>query len=134
MTVLYTDASGKPVDIENLEQGVDFLAHVTVQNTSSYEQYNEISLIQIFPSGWEILNDRMQNGPSDNASAFSYQDIRDDRVLTYFNLKPGEKKKFAVQLHAAYAGKFFLPATLCEAMYDNKIFARNQGKWVNVTK
>ncbi len=87
MTVQYTDASGNPVDIETLQQGVDFLAHVTIQNTSSYERYNEISLIQIFPSGWEILNDRMQNGPSADASAFSYQDIRDDRVLTYFNLR-----------------------------------------------
>ncbi len=134
MTVQYTDASGNPINIESLQQGVDFLAYVTIQNTSSYERYNEISLTQIFPSGWEILNDRMQNDPSADAGKFSYQDIRDDRVLTYFSLKPLEKKKFVVQLHAAYAGKFFLPATLCEAMYDNKIFARNQGRWVNVVK
>jgi uncharacterized protein YfaS (alpha-2-macroglobulin family) len=134
MTIQYTDASGNPIDIEKLQQGADFLANVTIQNASSYEAYNEVSLIQVFPSGWEILNDRMQNGPSDDASAFSYQDIRDDRVMTYFNLRPSEKKKIVVQLHAAYAGKFFLPATLCEAMYDNKIFARNQGKWVSVVK
>jgi len=134
MTVQYTDASGNPIDIETLQQGTDFLANVTVQNTSSYETYNEISLIHIFPSGWEILNDRMQNGPSADASTFSYQDIRDDRVLTYFSLKPSEKKKIVVQLHAAYNGKFFLPAALCEAMYDTKIFARNQGRWVSVVR
>jgi uncharacterized protein YfaS (alpha-2-macroglobulin family) len=134
MTIQYTDPSGNPINVETLQQGVDFLAHVTIQNTSTFERYNEISLTQIFPSGWEILNDRMQNGPSANAGTFSYQDIRDDRVLTYFSLDPSKKKQFVVQLHAAYAGKFFLPATLCEAMYDNKIFARNQGRWVNVVK
>jgi uncharacterized protein YfaS (alpha-2-macroglobulin family) len=134
MTIQYTDASGNPIDIERLQQGSDFLACVDIQNTSSYEEYNEMSLIQVFPSGWEILNDRMQNGAPANASAFSYQDIRDDRVFTYINLKPLERKRIIIQLHAAYAGRFFLPATLCEAMYDNKIFARNQGKWVSVVK
>jgi uncharacterized protein YfaS (alpha-2-macroglobulin family) len=133
MTVKYTDPAGNPVEIGSLRQGTDFVAHVTVKNISSFERYNEMSLIQVFPSGWEILNDRMMNGSSTD-SDISYQDIRDDRVLTYFSLEPLEEKSFTVRLNAAYAGKFLLPATLCEAMYDNKVFARNQGQWVTVSK
>jgi uncharacterized protein YfaS (alpha-2-macroglobulin family) len=133
MTVKYVDASGNPVNVSSLKQGTDFTVEVTIRNTSSVENYNEMSLTQVFPSGWEILNDRMINGGTTNSN-ISYQDIRDDRVLTYFNLKPLEQKTFTVQLNAAYAGKFLLPPTLCEAMYDNKIYARNDGQWVTVSK
>jgi hypothetical protein len=35
-------------------------------------------------------------------------------------------------LNAAYPGKYFLPGTYCEAMYDNTINAGVSGKWVEV--
>ena len=37
-------------------------------------------------------------------------------------------------LNAAYQGRFYLPAVSCEAMYDNSIFARVPGQWVEVVK
>jgi len=39
---------------------------------------------------------------------------------------------YRIQLNAAYAGKYFLPAVACEAMYDNRIQASSPGKWVEV--
>lgn len=128
----YFNTNGERLDESNIKQGSDFRVEVTVKNTSAYENYQELSLTQIFPSGWEILNDRIGN--SAIKEDFSYQDIRDDRVMTYFNLKRGEEKTITVNLHAAYLGRFFLPAYLCEHMYDNQISAKNQGKWVEVTK
>lgn len=53
-------------------------------------------------------------------------DIRDDRVLTYFNLKRGQYKTFTVRLQATYAGTFVLPAIQCEAMYDAGAQARTR--------
>jgi len=92
-------------------------------------------LSQIFPSGWEIVNTRLNDGSAASGqSSFDYIDIRDDRVYTYYSLKPGERKTFVVQLSAAYRGRFYLPAFSCEAMYDAGISANTEGKWVEVTE
>ena len=64
----------------------------------------------------------------------TYQNIRDDRVYSYFDLRKGKTKTFRILLNAAYLGKFYLPTVYCAAMYDNKINARKPGKWVEVVK
>lgn len=134
LNVTFYDANGSTINVSDLQQGTDFTAKVTVKNLSPYENYNELSLIQIFPSGWEIINKRLNGDVDKRNSDFSYQDIRDDRVMTYFNLPFGNTKTFYVDLHAAYTGRFFMPACSCEYMYDNTISARTKGQWVNVTK
>lgn len=37
-------------------------------------------------------------------------------------------------LNAAYAGKYYMPAVYCEAMYNNSITALMKGQWVEVVK
>ena len=61
-----------------------------------------------------------------------YTDIRDDRVQRYFSLAPGESIFFETRLNAAYLGRFYLPGTGIEAMYDAKLHARQKGQWVEV--
>ncbi|MCB0607912.1 MAG: hypothetical protein KDD12_09365, partial [Lewinella sp.] len=63
-----------------------------------------------------------------------YQDFRDDRVYTFFDLPQNKTQVYRVQLNAAYQGRFYLPAVSCEAMYDNSINARTAGRWVEVSK
>ena len=63
-----------------------------------------------------------------------YQDFRDDRVYTFFDLKMGKEKTFKILLNASYLGKYYLPALSVEAMYDKSIQARKRGKWVTVVK
>lgn len=133
MEVSYRTMDGKPLDPVKLEQGTDFQAVVTVRNPGTRGQYQQLALTQVFPSGWEIRNSRLEG--TDEAvvnSAFNYQDIRDDRVLTYFNLGAGNSVTYRVLLNAAYTGRFHLPSTTCSAMYDNTINARNGGQWVEV--
>ena len=36
-------------------------------------------------------------------------------------------------LHATYAGRFYLPAAKCEAMYDARKSAATTGRWVEVS-
>ena len=92
-----------------------------------------MALSQIFPSGWEILNPRMNDGEGAfKSSASTYQDVRDDRVYTYFNIRQGETLTYYVQLNASYPGRYFLAATDCRAMYDNTVAASTNGKWVQV--
>jgi hypothetical protein len=63
---------------------------------------------------------------------FTYQDIRDDRVNTFFDLSRGERRTFKVLLNASYAGTFYLPGVYCEAMYDNTVSALKKGREVSV--
>ncbi len=126
---------GQSIDVSQMKQGTDFVAKVTVKNPGKRGYYSEMALSQIFPSGWEILNTRLLNNEgSFKSSASSYQDIRDDRVYTYFDMKEGETLTYYVMLNAAFPGKFYLPGTYCEAMYDNTIIAGANGKWVEVKK
>ena len=75
--------------------------------------------------GWEIRNTRMDNVSSSYLKDHpDYQDFRDDRVYSYFNLSKGQTKTFRIILNASYMGEFFLPITYCEAMYDNEYFSR----------
>jgi hypothetical protein len=94
-----------------------------------------MAITQIFPSGWEIHNTRMFDvGSTQEIDKPDYQDIRDDRIYTYFDLKSSGVKSFVVLLNAAYVGKYYLPTVYCEAMYDNRINSRTTGQWVKVVK
>ena len=133
MSVSYLSQDGKAIDINKLTQGSDFVAKVVIKNPGGRGYYSQMALSQIFPSGWEILNARMLGGEGAFKSSYStYQDIRDDRVYTYFNVNPNETLTYYVQLNASYLGRYFLPGTFCEAMYDNTISAGVNGKWVEV--
>ena len=132
MNVEYISQNKTAVNFVQLEQGTDFIAKVTVKNTGN-KYYSNMALSQIFPSGWEILNPRMNDGEGAfKSSASTYQDVRDDRVYTYFNIRKGETLTYYVQLNASYPGRYFLAATDCRAMYDNTISAATNGKWVQV--
>ncbi len=133
MNVSYLSQNGQPLPIGKLQQGTDFIAKVTVQNIGKRGTYNEMALSQVFASGWEILNARMMEGEGAfKSSPFEYQDTRDDRVYTYFDIKQNETLTYYVQLNAAYPGRYFLPATQCQAMYDQAITAGSKGSWVEV--
>lgn len=133
MNVSYVSQNGTAIDINKLSQGTDFVAKVVITNPGKRGNYTEMALSQIFPSGWEILNARMMDGEGAfKSSASAYQDIRDDRVYTYFDLKSNQTVTYYIQLNASYLGRFFLPGTYCEAMYDNNITAGVNGKWVEV--
>ena len=138
LDVTYTDVDGKGISVNSLKQGTDFIANIRVSNISGNTDYTDLALTHIVPSGWEIFNERMMNHDNQSATStpvnYIYQDIRDDRVLTYFDLGRGLSKIFKVRLNAAYAGKFVFPAILCEAMYDTAAQARTTAGVVNVTK
>jgi uncharacterized protein YfaS (alpha-2-macroglobulin family) len=152
--IRYSDADGNPVDVNRLPQGIDLIAQVTVRNTSRRAQDN-LALTQMFPGGWEIRNDRLENADttgdrSTEAAPRSrfwwvpgewrdrqrreaeYTDIRDDRVQRYFSLDQDESIFFETRLNAAYLGRFYLPGGGVEAMYDANMHARQRGQWVEV--
>ncbi len=155
MSVDYKSVAGARIDPKKLEQGINFMVEVTVENPGMRGAYKQMALTQIFPSGWEIFNTRMSDFAKavtekkeeaaeeenayvrrrkavQNQNIFTYQDIRDDRVYTYFDLEPHQSKTFKIMLNSSYLGKFYLPTVYCEAMYDNTINARVPGTWIEV--
>ena len=135
LDVSYLTRDLRPIDVSKIVQGTDFIAKVTIRNPGSRGDYDRMALSQIFPSGWEILNTRLQEGEgSYKSSPYTYQNVRDDRVYTYFDIDARQTLTYYIQLNAAYLGKYFLPATVCGAMYDNIINAGVGGRWVEVVK
>ncbi|WP_347035308.1 alpha-2-macroglobulin family protein, partial [Bacteroides ovatus] len=143
MDIRYANLNGTPISVNDIIQGTDFMAITSISNISGTSDYTNLALTHIIPSGWEIYNERMVAPETESVAAddsgksvskYNYLDIRDDRVLTYFNLRRGETKVFTVRLQATYAGNFILPAVQCEAMYDVNVQARSKAGRTTVSR
>ncbi len=123
---------GKPnssteVDISApIEQGKDIHIKVSVHNTSG-QQLENLALTQLIPSGMEIHNTNYKLN-----AKYDHQDVRDDRIYTYFSLKKDETKHFSIIVNPAYTGHFYFPAIQVEAMYKPSIQARKKGQWIDI--
>ncbi|MCL2231050.1 MAG: MG2 domain-containing protein [Treponema sp.] len=120
LNVEYRDSNNNIIPPNNLRLGNDMSVIVRVRNTSP-RTLEEVALIVPVPASWEIVNTRIGGGSS--SSNFRYQDIRDDRVMTYFNLNRNEERTFRFTVNRAYDGSFFRPAIHAYAMYDESIRA-----------
>ena len=141
LDVTYTNMNGTPISVADLSQGTDFYAVIKVSNISGINTYTDVALTHYIPSGWEIYNERMvaasvsESGSTESTpNVFTYQDIRDDCVMTYFDLPVGKYKEIKVRLQATYIGEFVFPAIQCEAMYDPSARARTTAGRVTVNK
>lgn len=142
VAVSWSDLEGSPISPDNLRQGTDFLAAVSVSNISGTSDCRSLALTFTLPSGWEIFNERlisaasMVPGAHETAASDPYisMDIRDDRVMIYFDLDKGTKKTFTLRLRAAYEGTYLLPSISCEQMYDPSVNARTASESVKVTR
>lgn len=134
LEVVYQDLNGEKLDPTSIEQGTNFVALVSIKHEGTNGNYDEMALDQVFPAGWEIMNTRMNEAyDNSDSSPMDYQNVRDDRVYTYFDLPMTKTYNYKFYLTAAYQGKFYMPNVACSAMYDNSIYANTAGKWVTVT-
>lgn len=129
----YFDMDNQPIDPTNLSQGTDFKCIVNITNPGMMGDYHDMALTQMFPSGWEIINTRLNNQVTSAQNfGLTYQDFRDDRVYSYFDLKAAQQVSVTILLNATYKGNYFMPSTYCEAMYDHSVYAVSAGKRVVV--
>ena len=122
LTVLYNGSSTVPT----VKIGEDIIIAVTVNNPLALAQ-SDLALNVKMPSGWELLNPRLYatSGGGETAAGATYQDFRDDRVYTFFDLGAGDSKTFTFKAKAAFMGDFFLQAVSVENMYKGTQFARS---------
>ena len=131
LRIAYLDQNGAAISVDTLSRGRSFKAVVIVTNTGSATA-RDLALAQKFPSGWEIQNDRLNREDYSYPAGVNYQDIRDDRVYSFFDLGAGQSVTITTGLTATYPGRFYLPAVSCEAMYDDTVSALVPGKWTEV--
>ena len=136
MNVVYKNLQNQTIDVSKLVQGQDFKAIVTVSHPGLRSSFEDVALTQIFPSGWQIVNTRvgLEDGESEGDQNFTFQDIRDDRVYTYFDLGKSRTKTFEVRLNATFTGYFYKPAVICAPMYNERIKAVSPGSWIEVSE
>jgi hypothetical protein len=141
--VQYRDMRMNAIGLDQIGQGVDLVAEVRVANRTPRRLENLV-LTHLVASGFQIKNPRFggEGGPDpgrgvmDWASPASvdYQDIRDDRVFTYFGLGERETKVFLIALNASYRGRCYQPGVAVEAMYDAAIHANTKGQWIEIVQ
>ncbi len=132
-TMVFKGRNGSILDPSTITQGTDFVAEVSLTNTSS-NNLKDMALTEIFPSGWEIVNTRFTDFGSFAQNQVTHTDLRDDRANFYFDMKRNETKTFRILLNASYLGKYYLPGVQAEAMYDNDYIVRTKGQWVEVVQ
>ena len=130
LSVRHVDPQGQPLEVDDLKAGTVFYAEVSASRTDNGIRTERMALSYIIPAGWELSNARMAGGST--PAEVQYQDIRDDRVNSYFNLGPGKSVSLRFELVATYPGKYYAPPTYGEAMYNGRVQASTQGRWVTV--
>lgn len=137
LEVRWLNEDGARIDPARLLQNTVFWCHIKVKGIQGATVEN-LSLTQIFPSGWEIDNTRLtEDAYPDWARTMvlgreDYMDVRDDRVMWFMSLRGTESKDFLVRLIAVSKGSFILAPTVAEAMYDNAYRALQPGMPVAV--
>lgn len=114
LTLTYTTDNGLQLNPSQLTQSATFKAKLRVRNLEG-KAIDNVAITHILPAGWEVLKAE----PSGN---INYQDLRDDRVLSYVDhLSAYDTVTIQLVLSATYAGSYYLPSVHAEAMYDNTI-------------
>ncbi len=134
LDIRYTDLNGLPLAVSSLQSGTEFIATYRLTNPGATgKDYRQLALSARLPSGWEVANARLADTDS-LGNSYTYRDIRDDRIDTFFDLAAGETKTFRFRMTATYPGRYYLPVQLSEAMYDPAIRAERPGRWVEVRR
>nr|HMU03075.1 hypothetical protein [Saprospiraceae bacterium] len=124
----------KQSGITGIQLGDDISVTIRVKNPSALA-VSDLALNLKMPAGWELINPRIYETKVTNSNEnYTYQDFRDDRVYTFFNLDAGSTESFSFKTKAAFSGDFYMPAVSCEHMYKGTVYARNATRRVSIAK
>ncbi|HUP24477.1 MAG TPA: MG2 domain-containing protein [Thermoanaerobaculia bacterium] len=127
----YHRAGGEPFDpqVEGLDLGELMHVELLVTNTGP-ERMSNLALVDRVAAGLEIENPRLGREratdwiDADELWAADHLDVRDDRLEVFGMLEPGQTRKVVYSVRATAAGRFTVPASSVEAMYDPRRWAR----------
>ncbi len=133
LNMAYTDANGKPMNINEVRQGSEINVTINIGNLSQTD-LTHVALQYHLPSGWEVVDTSFTEYKTDAFPEANYVDIRDSEIRFYLDLDAQKTKTFSVKMNASYLGEYFLPGSQAETMYSNAYFARTKGIKVRVVE
>jgi uncharacterized protein YfaS (alpha-2-macroglobulin family) len=122
---------------EGLDLGELVHVELAITNTGP-ERISNLALVDRVASGLEIENPRLgRDRATDWVDAeelweADYLDVRDDRLEVFGTLEAGETRRVVYSVRATAAGRFTMPASAVEAMYDPRRWARGTGMALTV--
>ena len=125
---------GQPINPGMTKQGTGMIFKLKVANQSGLMLRN-LMVSQIVPAGWEILNTRFYQGIDKMPIGVSYQDFRDDRVLSFIpELPVGKSIIINIHVNASYAGLYYMIPSSCGCMYNSQYKATTAGRYIRVNR
>ncbi len=132
MDVSYFNKTTGSSDITNVKAGDDLLINVSIKNLSPIRRTDMVLNLKM-PSGFELLNPRLYATEKTIKNPnYNYQDFKDDRVYTFFDLVGQGTQTYTFKAKAAYKGDFYWPSISCENMYKGDIYAKTEAKRVKI--
>lgn len=144
----YTDDAGKPVQSVQLGQTLD--VHISLRALGD-RAVGDVAVVDILPGGFEIVHQPpaesgsaapavMADGDASDAPLpmdplaqpgtnmeTSYVEPREDRVLIYATANR-DVQQFVYRIRATNEGKFTIPPSYAESMYDRALHAYTPGQ------
>lgn len=120
---IFVNEKGENFDINNSKIG-DFIYSKVSLNAKN--DYKNVIVNEQIPSCFEIVNERISapkrlNEVKNINFKPDYQDIRDDRMLSFTSIKDDENITFFTPLRITTSGVCNLPPILTEVMYDERV-------------
>jgi uncharacterized protein YfaS (alpha-2-macroglobulin family) len=135
ITRAFFDRNGAPLDLGALAQGD--LVVMKTQVRSPAGRVENVALVSLLPSGLEVENPRIRSSETlpwigDASLPLDFLDYRDDRVLLFLDLPPGDWRTSWALLRAVTPGTFRLPPPQAEAMYEPRLRAAGERGTVDI--
>ncbi|QGY38648.1 alpha-2-macroglobulin family protein [Pseudodesulfovibrio cashew] len=134
----FLDREGNPLKATSLRQG-DLVIMKTELRATGTAVENVVAQL-LLPAGLEVENQRLATtetaafAPKGERAISGHQDMRDDRILFFTDLRRTGWHAGYTQLRAVTPGSFALPPAQAEAMYDPAIMARGETGRMDVTR
>ncbi len=126
----FLDAAGQPLNLAaGLILGDLVYVELTLKNVTN-DRIANIALVDRVPAGFEIENPRLGRDATagfldaDDLWQLDHMDLRDDRIELFGHLGRGDARKVVYAARAVTAGAFTIPPAEAEAMYDPRVWAR----------
>jgi len=131
----YMDADGNPLDLNNVPLGTQIICHIRAQAVS--DNLENVAISDLLPAGLEIENPRLKTTPRlswipQNSGQITYQDIRDDRLLLFTDLRAGKPVDYYYSLRAISSGIFIVPPIAADCMYNPPIAGASSSGMITI--
>ncbi len=113
----FYDENGK--EVSTAEQGAELTATLRIRTTDN-QRHSNIAVVDLLPGGFEVIRSSVDR-TAYNWRA-DYIDIREDRVV-YYGSFDAVTKELTYNVKVTAAGKFTVPPSYAESMYNRSVKA-----------